>query len=90
MIHELVIEIYAEDKPSTSQYAYLHMLIENRLLNLLGNSFKEKIINLKLQGYKTEPAFGALLKLEDAYAELLDLMNLTDRQLLDLIVSKKE
>lgn len=83
MIHELVIEIYAEDKPSTSQYAYLHMLVENRLLNLLGNSFKEKIINLKLQGYKTEPAFGRFLGLKDAYTELLSLIDFTDKQLLD-------
>lgn len=82
-INGLAIEIYAEDKPTSMQYAYLHMIIENRLLNLLGDSFKEKVINLKQQGYKTEPAFGQLLGLKDAYTELLDLIYYTDKQLLE-------
>lgn len=82
VFNNLHIEIYAEDKPTVLQNAYLHMIIENRLLNLFGSSFKDKVINLKLQGYKTEPAFGHILGLNSAYKDLLELVNQSDNHLL--------
>lgn len=81
-IDGLTIEIYAENETTTNQYAYLHMLIEDRLLKLLGSTFRKKIIELKLQGYKTEPAFGKLLGLQNAYVELLNFADFTDEQLI--------
>ncbi|AFD09267.1 DUF4269 domain-containing protein [Solitalea canadensis] len=56
------IEIFATNQPTEAQPAYRHMLIEDRILQLLGNKFRSEIRNLKSKGLKTEPAFGALLE----------------------------
>jgi hypothetical protein len=48
------------------------MLIEHRLLLKHGEAFKNKVIELKQNGLKTEPAFAKLLGIEgDPYEELL-------------------
>ncbi len=83
----LPIEIYAETKPTDLQNGYQHMLIENRILKLAGETFKEKIIALKKSGYKTEPAFGYLLHLDEPYTELLELSSKTDLELSVIISS---
>lgn len=90
IFNELQIEIYAENKSTVLQNAYLHMIIENRLLNLFGSSFKGKVISLKLQGYKTEPAFGHILGLNNAYEDLLELAKLSDNQLLSKFSTKTQ
>lgn len=70
------IEKFGQNTPTTQQNAYRHMLIEHRLLLAKGEKFRQGIIDLKKQGYKTEPAFAKLLKLEgDAYRELLKLQS---------------
>ncbi|WP_426326254.1 DUF4269 domain-containing protein [Pedobacter sp. R-06] len=70
------IEIFGQNTPTTQQNAYRHMLIEHKLLLAKGKKFRQDIIDLKKQGYKTEPAFAKLLKLEgDAYQELLKLQS---------------
>ena len=66
------IEIFAMDLPTSRQQAYRHMLIEYELLEQNGPEFKSEIIKLKIEGYKTEPAFAKLLGLEgDPYVALL-------------------
>lgn len=66
------VEIFGQDIPTKHQVAYRHMLIEDKLLRKRGRSFRQKIINLKRQGIKTEQAFGILLGLTgNAYEELL-------------------
>ncbi len=77
----LPIEIYAETHPTKTQNGYRHMLIENRILKIAGHSFRKQIIDLKMGGYKTEPAFGKLLSLEKPYQELLLLENLSEQKL---------
>ncbi len=48
------------------------MIIEHEILNRRGESFRQQIIDLKRQGYKTEPAFGIAFGLvENPYEELL-------------------
>lgn len=70
------IEIFGQNTPTTQQNAYQHMLIEHKVLLAKGEKFRQDIIDLKKQGYKTEPAFAKLLKLEgDAYQELLKLQS---------------
>jgi len=70
------IEIFGQNTPTTQQNAYRHMFIEHKLLLAKGKKFRQDIIDLKKQGYKTEPAFAKLLKLEgDAYQELLKLQS---------------
>ena len=58
------VEIYLENKNPIDQMAYKHMLIEAKILDKMGESFKENIINLKNKGIKTEEAFAQLLQLE--------------------------
>lgn len=68
------IEIFGQNKPATQQNAYRHMLIEYKLLLENGEAFRQEIISLKKQGYKTEPAFAKLLGMKgNAYEELLKL-----------------
>jgi Domain of unknown function (DUF4269) len=75
-IEDFEIEIFGQDRPTMQQNAYRHMLIEYKLLLEKGEAFRQEIISLKNQGYKTEPAFAKLLKLEgDAYQELLKLQS---------------
>ncbi len=79
------IEIYAEKKPVLQQKAYLHMITEHRIFKLADKSFKQGIIELKKAGLKTEPAFGYLLDLKNAYVELLDYANKTDDEILHIL-----
>lgn len=68
------IELFGQHIPSKQQNAFRHLLIEQQILAEKGEEFRLEIINLKLQGYKTEPAFAQLLKLEgDPYLSLLTL-----------------
>lgn len=68
------IEVFGQVLPTLQQAAYRHMLIEYKILQEKGEDFREQIITLKKQGYKTEPAFALLLGLEgNPYKALLDL-----------------
>ncbi len=68
-----IIEIFGQDRPINQQEAYLHMLIEYKILQEKGESFRKQIIKLKKQAYKTEPAFAKLLGIKgDPYLELLN------------------
>lgn len=71
MLDGFPIEIFGQNKPTTQQNAYLHMIAEYKILQEKGEKFKQKIIELKKQGIKTEPAFGLLLGLENPYEDLL-------------------
>jgi len=70
-IESFPIEIFGQNKPTTQQNAYLHMIAEYKILQEKGEEFKQKIIDLKKKGIKTEPAFGMLLNLENPYEDLL-------------------
>ena len=73
-IEDFEIEIFGQNRPTMQQNAYRHMLIEYRLLLEKGEVFRQEIISLKKQGYKTEPAFAKLLGIEgNAYEALLKL-----------------
>ncbi|NTE03425.1 DUF4269 domain-containing protein [Agrobacterium tumefaciens] len=73
-IEDFEIEIFGQNIPSIEQNAYRHMVIEHRLLLEKGEEFRLQIIDLKKQGYKTEPTFAKLLGLNgDAYKALLNL-----------------
>ncbi|PQA90614.1 hypothetical protein B0A69_20005 [Chryseobacterium shigense] len=71
MLEEFQIEIFGQNKPPLQQNAYRHMLAEHRILQERGEEFRHKIIELKKQGIKTEPAFGLLMELENPYEDLL-------------------
>lgn len=68
-----LFEIFGQQIPSKKQNAYRHMLIEHQILLDKGDDFKQQIIDLKLKGLKTEPAFAKLLRLTgDPYLALLN------------------
>lgn len=73
-LEEFSIEIFGQNRPVTKQNAYLHMIAEYKILQEKGENFKQKIIKLKKQGIKTEPAFGILLNLENPYEDLLKMI----------------
>jgi hypothetical protein len=74
-------EIFTQNVPLPLQNAIVHMLVEERLLLLGGSAFRKKVLALREQGFKTEPAFGAVLGLEEPYRELLQLEELSDSEL---------
>ncbi|WEK69782.1 MAG: DUF4269 domain-containing protein [Candidatus Chryseobacterium colombiense] len=71
ILEDFPIEIFGQNKPSIDQNAYRHMITEHKILQEKGKDFKQKIIELKKKGIKTEPAFGMLLGLENPYEDLL-------------------
>jgi hypothetical protein len=71
ILDEFPIEIFGQNKPTTEQNAYRHMIAEYKIVHEKGDDFKRKIIELKKKGIKTEPAFGILLGLENPYEDLL-------------------
>ncbi|MDW9382561.1 DUF4269 domain-containing protein [Chryseobacterium sp. JV558] len=71
MLEGFPIEIFGQNKPTKQQNAYLHMIAEYKILQEKGEKFKQKIIELKKEGIKTEPAFGILLGLKNPYEDLL-------------------
>ncbi|WP_188620945.1 DUF4269 domain-containing protein [Flavobacterium suaedae] len=67
------IEIFGQNRKSEEQNAYRHMLIEYQILEKEGEQFRQQIIALKKEGYKTEPAFAKLLELRgNPYYALLN------------------
>ncbi|HEY0743552.1 MAG TPA: DUF4269 domain-containing protein [Chryseosolibacter sp.] len=66
------IEIFCQPVPVKQQLAYRHMVIEHWLLQKSGPAFRQRVLQLKQGGMKTEPAFAAALNLEgDPYQALL-------------------
>ncbi|WP_054751959.1 DUF4269 domain-containing protein [Piscibacillus salipiscarius] len=64
-------ELFGQDVPVHEQYAYLHMVIEKKIL-LKNPELKPKMISLKQRGYKTEPAFCKVLGIAgDPYEALI-------------------
>ena len=73
-IDNVKFEVFGQNRPIKEQQAYRHLLIEYRILMEKGEEFMGKIIELKKLGYKTEPAFAAILCIEgDSYQAILDL-----------------
>lgn len=82
-------EIYASNIPVEEKNSYRHMVIEERILALLGNQFKQSVIKLKESGIKTEPAFAMLLDLKgNPYDALLKVDTMTDKQIIQMYVKR--
>ncbi|MES2486310.1 MAG: DUF4269 domain-containing protein [Bacteroidota bacterium] len=63
-IHDFELEIFGQATPVINQYGYRHMVVEHQILLEKGEDFRQQIISLKQQGYKTETAFAKLLGLQ--------------------------
>lgn len=82
-------EIFGQSVEPTEQYAWIHLMVENRFLTLADSSFREEIRNLKRQGMKTEPAFCKLLDLKgDPYKTLIQWNQKTEDQFRELLLQK--
>lgn len=82
-------EIFGQSLEPTEQYAWIHMMVENRFLKLADPSFREEIRNLKRQGIKTEPAFCKVLDLKgDPYKTMIQWNQKTEDQFRELLIRK--
>ncbi|MCM3783410.1 DUF4269 domain-containing protein [Neobacillus mesonae] len=82
------IEIFGQPIPTLQQNAYCHMLIEERVLRLSGEGFREQVLSLKREGMKTEPAFAHLLGLEgDPYEAMFVLESWSDEEIKQVCVA---
>lgn len=73
-IQGFLLEVFGQTIPTKQQNAYRHMLVEHKLLLQKGEGFRQNIIDLKRQGYKTEPAFALQLGLKgNPFEALLEL-----------------
>ncbi|WP_051286816.1 DUF4269 domain-containing protein [Paenibacillus taiwanensis] len=76
------IEIFGQPVRTILQHSYRHMIVEWRLLELIGENGKRDILRMKRAGFKTEPAFAEYLKLTgNPYVALLMLANLDNTAL---------
>ena len=81
-------QLFAQPIPVHAQYAYRHLLVEARVLEIGGDAARKKIRALKERGLKTEPAFAQLLHLVgDPYEALLEVECWTDAQLKERIAT---
>lgn len=75
-------EIFASPEPVDRQAGWRHFCIEARLLDLGGAAFRDRVMELRRAGLKTEPAFATALALTgNPYNALLELEELTDTAL---------
>lgn len=79
--HSENYEVFTQSVLVPEQSAVVHLMVEERLLRLGGSKFREKVWAARQSGVKTEPAFGAVLGLEEPYRELLLLEDLTDQEI---------
>jgi hypothetical protein len=85
-LQEFEVELFGQSLPVAQQYGYRHMVVEARLLTAGGSRLKERVIQEKTLGLKTEPAFAKLLALpSDAYQALLALETADAQQLRALV-----
>lgn len=82
------VEIFATNCPVMSQFGFLHMLVEARILHLMGPDFAKGVLALKMAGVKTEPAFAQLLGLDgDPYILLGEMADMTPGEMHNRLVS---
>lgn len=75
------IEIFAKQEPVEQQYAWRHLSVMARLLDVKPE-LREQVRSLKRKGSSTEEACATLLNLEgDPYEALLDLEEASDEQI---------
>lgn len=84
------IELFAQQLATEEQVAYKHMVAEARLLREGGEEALYAIRELKMDGMKTEPAFGHYFCLpDDPYASLLHLADVSAEELSDVVIQAK-
>lgn len=76
-------EIFGQNKPVERQAAFRHLNQINRVLCIGGDTWRDAVRSLKLEGMKTEPALARCLGLDgDPYEAVLSLEQLSDEELI--------
>lgn len=89
-VQNIPVEVFAQPRPTEEQNAYRHLVAEARLLREAGEEAVVAIRNLKLEGMKTEPAFGQYFCLpNDPYEALLDLADVSAEELNEVVIQAK-
>ncbi|WP_273853049.1 DUF4269 domain-containing protein [Guptibacillus spartinae] len=71
VFNDFEFELLGQNEPVHHQNAYLHMMIEFQLLQMFPD-LQPKVLALRKQGYKTEPAFCKILEITgDSYSGLI-------------------
>lgn len=84
----VAFEVFAQSRAVVEQKAYKHFQVEERLLKLGGDLFKESVMGFRQDGSKTEPAIAETLGIEaDPYNELLILQKADTAKLLKVLES---
>jgi hypothetical protein len=89
-VREMPVELFAQPRHSEEQNAYRHLLAEARLLREGGEEATLAIRDLKLDGIKTEPAFGQYFCLSgDPYETLLTLADASAEEISEVAIQAK-
>ncbi len=79
-------ELFGQAMPVAEQMGWRHFLVEQRLLAIGGRSLAKAVMDLRVAGYKTEPAFAQALGLAgDPYQAVLGLGLMSDSDLVTLV-----
>ncbi|GLS43790.1 DUF4269 domain-containing protein [Methylobacterium brachythecii] len=77
--HGWAFEVFASAEPVATQPGWLHFAVEQRLLELAGDAFRDMVMQGRSRGLKTEPAFAKALGLKsDPYSTMLRLSGEAD------------
>jgi len=88
--HRFMVELFAQPVPTEQQRSYRHMIAESRLLREGGDEAAEAIREMKMEGMKTEPAFGEYFCLEgDPYLTLLELADAPTAELVEVVLNAR-
>lgn len=89
-VQNIPVELFAQPRHTEEQNAYRHLVAEARLLREAGEEAVVAIRHLKLEGMKTEPAFGQYFCLpNDPYEALLDLADVSAEELNEVVIQAK-
>jgi hypothetical protein len=89
-VQNIPVEIFAQPIPSEEQNGYRHLLAEARLLREGGEDALLAIRELKLEGIKTEPAFGQYFCLSgDPYETLMELADASAEEVSEVVTQAK-
>jgi hypothetical protein len=84
--HGWRVEVFGQARPVWEQQAFLHMVVEARLLRLGGEEAARRVKELKASGWRTEPAFAKVFGIRgNAFSTLLELSSMSERELAESI-----
>jgi Domain of unknown function (DUF4269) len=79
-------ELFASQVPLCRQAGKRHFDVEQRLLEMGGKALRQRVVEARESGMKTEPAFASVLRLTgDPYSAMLSLSEASDEALRSML-----